>query len=126
MDDQTNPKDLLGIKKPQIDLVPPILEILTSLAFRDGAIKYGPYNWRVKKVRFSIYYAAIKRHLAALWDGEDRDPISGVPHIAHAAACIAIIMDAHATGNLMDDRPMPGPSSKTIESWTIKEEPKSE
>ena len=121
MNDQTNPKDLLGIKKPPVDLVPPILEILTSLAFRDGAIKYGPYNWRQKKVKFSIYYAAIKRHLAALFDGEDTDPISGVPHIAHASACIAIIMDAIATGNLIDDRPTKGASNKVIEQWTIKD-----
>jgi hypothetical protein len=116
---ETNPKDLLGIKKPPVDLVPPVQAILTSLAFKDGAIKYGPYNWRQKKVKFSIYYAAILRHMASLFDGEDIDQISKVPHIAHASACIAIIMDALATGNLVDDRPTPGASSKLIEQWTI-------
>jgi hypothetical protein len=115
--DDSNPKDRLAVKKPPIELVPPIQEILTSLAFKDGAEKYGPFNWRDKKVKYSIYYAAAKRHLNSAYDGEDVDPISKVMHLAHASACIAILMDAWATGNLIDDRPKAGPSARIINEF---------
>jgi hypothetical protein len=117
IEDETNPKDLVAVNKPPIELVPPIQEILTSLAFKDGAVKYGPFNWRTKKVRYSIYYAAATRHLKSAYDGEDIDPISKVMHLAHASACIAILMDAWATGNLIDDRPPAGSSSKIINEY---------
>lgn len=117
-----NPKDALAILKPPIEYVPPVQEILTSLAFRDGAAKYGPFNWRTKKVKYSVYYAAARRHLAQAYDGEDFDPISKVMHLAHASACIAILMDAGANGCLVDDRPAKGPSSKVIEENTKKKE----
>lgn len=120
-DINVNPKDAIGYKKPPIDLVPPVLEILTSLAFRDGAKKYGPFNWRKRKVKWSVYYAAAKRHLASAFDGEDIDPLSGVPHLAHMVACIAILMDAETTGCLIDDRPTKGGSSEVIEKYTIKD-----
>jgi len=42
----TNPKDRIGIKKPPIHLVPPVAIIHEAMAFKDGADKYGPYNWR--------------------------------------------------------------------------------
>lgn len=119
--DDTNPKDALAIKKPPVHLVPPVLEILTSLAFADGAIKYSPFNWRDKKVKYSVYYGAARRHLAQAYDGEDFDPVSKVMHLAHASACIAILMDAGANGCLIDDRPLKGPSSKVIEEYTKKE-----
>lgn len=120
VDETTNPKDLLAIKKPPIELVPPIQEILTSLAFKDGAEKYGPFNWRTKKVRYSIYYAAAIRHMKQAYDGEDVDDVSKVMHIAHASACIAILMDAWATGNLIDDRPVKGASSEIINQFADK------
>lgn len=123
MDDTTNPKDLIGATKPPIELVPPIQEILTSFAFKDGAHKYGPFNWREKKVRYSIYYAAAIRHLKSAYDGEDMDPGSGVLHISHASACIAILMDAMATGNLIDDRPIAGASAEFIRNYTIGDKP---
>ena len=44
----TNPKDLLGIKKLQLNLVPPASKAYQSLAMEDGNIKYGPYNFEDK------------------------------------------------------------------------------
>lgn len=117
-EDETNPKDALGYAKPPIHLVPPILEILTSLAFKDGAIKYGPFNWRDKKVKWTVYYGAAKRHLACAFDGEDIDPVSGCYHLAHAVACLAILMDAESCGCLIDDRPINGASSEVINKFT--------
>ncbi|MEY9242511.1 hypothetical protein ABIF27_003166 [Bradyrhizobium elkanii] len=42
------------------------------MAMKNGAKKYGPYNWRSNKVRMTIYIEAAQRHLAALLDGEDK------------------------------------------------------
>lgn len=118
--DTTNPKDALGYSKPPIHLVPPVLELFASLAFKDGAVKYGPFNWRDKKVKWTVYYGAAKRHLASAFDGEDIDPISGVPHLAHAVACIAILLDAESTDCIIDDRPIKGASAKVINEYTEK------
>lgn len=111
----TNPKDLIGITKVQLDLVPPAAEIYCALGLSDGAKKYGAFNWRKNKVVMSIYVAAIKRHLACLMDGEDNAKDSGYPHVAHAMACCAILADAKETGNLIDDRPKSGCAAKLLE-----------
>jgi len=50
----TNPKDLEGNKKPPISLVPPSVLIHLAEAFKEGARKYGAYNWRTKKVQAMI------------------------------------------------------------------------
>jgi hypothetical protein len=110
----TNPKDLLGIEKVQLNLVPPSSIIYQALAMEDGARKYGPYNWRQNKVIASIYIAAAMRHLHSYLDGEENAPDSGKPHLAHALACLGIIVDAKETGNLVDDRPLPGAASRLI------------
>jgi hypothetical protein len=88
------------------------------MAFGDGAGKYGPYNWRGNKVKASVYIAAAKRHLAAWLDGERLAPDSGVHHLGHARACLAILLDAEATGNLVDDRPPSGTASELIAALT--------
>lgn len=103
--DSTNPKDLLGIKKVPLDLVPDTAIIHMAMAFKDGAKKYGPYNWREKKVSASIYAAAIARHKAQWYNGEDKDKISNVKHLASIMACCAILIDAEVCGNLIDDKP---------------------
>lgn len=113
-----NPKDLLGIRKPRISTVPPSSIIYTALGMQDGAIKYGPYNWRDNAVIASIYADATGRHMLAWFDGEDIDPKSGVPHLGHASACIAILVDAFETGNLIDDRPKAGKAADIIRRFT--------
>lgn len=113
----TNPKDLLGAKKVSLNLVPASSLIYQALAMEDGAKKYGPYNWRANKVIASIYIAAAMRHLQAWHDGEEVAEDSQKPHLAHALACLGIIVDAKETGNLVDDRPLPGAASKLIKEW---------
>jgi hypothetical protein len=116
--DTTNPKDLIGMTKPPVGLVPPALIIHVSQAMKNGAIKYGPYNWRSNKVRMSIYLDAALRHILELLDGEDFASDSGVHHAAHAAACMGIILDALETGSLVDDRPKKGAAAKLIARFT--------
>ena len=120
--DTTNPKDRLGVAKPQLDLVPPALKIHVAKAMENGAKKYGPYNWRDKKVRMTVYIAAAMRHLESLLDGEDLAADSGVHHAAHAAACCGIILDAMECKYLIDDRPPKGCAADLIARLTIKPE----
>ncbi len=104
----SNPKTRVGITKAPMHLVPSVPIIHESLAFADGAAKYGPFNWRDEPVSSSVYLAAAKRHLDAWFDGEDFAADSGVHHLAHVRACMAILLDAEAAGTLNDDRPTPG------------------
>lgn len=115
-----NPKDLIGIKKTRISLVPPSSIIYQANAMEDGAFKYGPYNWRDKKVQASIYYDALMRHMQAWFDGEEFAEDSKKPHLAHAIACIGIIIDAKETDSLIDDRPPKGAAAKLIKQLTKK------
>lgn len=113
-----NPKTQYGIKKPPLHLIPKPFLVILSMVMGLGAKKYGAYNWRSNKVAASVYQGAIERHVASWADGESVDPESGVSHLAHAAACIAILLDAEATGNLIDDRPPPGAAARLIKELT--------
>lgn len=116
--DSGNPKDLIGNTKADLSLVPPAASLYTAAGFADGAAKYGPYNWRENKVKARVYIAAAMRHLSQYLDGENTDPISDVPHLGHAMACLAILADATETGNLIDDRPKPGAAGNMIRRYT--------
>lgn len=112
-----NPKDLVGVKKSPIRFVPPSLEIAVAPVLELGAVKYNeglPCNWRKYPVKASVYYEAARRHMDSYYDGETLDPESKLPHTWHAAACLAIIIDATLNGTLIDDRPLPGPAAKTL------------
>jgi hypothetical protein len=110
----TNPKDRLGIKKIQLNLVPAAGIFHEAAAMEDGAQKYGPFNWRDNNVRASIYFAAALRHLYAWFDGEECAEDSGCHHLGHARACLGILLDAMETGSLGDDRPSKGAAARLI------------
>jgi len=114
----TNPKDLIGSGKLPLHLWPVTATALGSLGLLDGMLKYGRSNFRAVGVRASIYYDAASRHLNAWFEGESVDPDSGLPHLAHALACLAIIVDAEAAGKLNDDRMHPGGYRALINSLT--------
>lgn len=113
----TNPKDAIGVKKAPLGLVPPAAIIAISDALADGATKYGPQNWRSNDgVKATIYYEAALRHLFAWVDGEDTAEDSGVHHLAHAAACLAILLDAQEIGQIIDDRPTAGAAAAMLKA----------
>ena len=115
-----NPKDRISAGKPALHLIPPAAEIAEAVVMALGAKKYGPYNWRSASVRGTVYISAARRHLAQWMDGQDDDPESGVSHLAHARACLGILLDAIATGHLVDDRPPPGAASELIAAHTAR------
>lgn len=109
MSDQTNvnglnPKDAVGVTKPSMTIVPKVPLYHMAAAFEDGSRKYGRHNWREVNVLASVYLDAAVRHLT-LWEaGEEVADDSSVHHLAHAMACLAILIDAQAHGTLSDDR----------------------
>jgi len=105
MNDGLNPKDAVGLTKAPLRLVPPVGLVQVAKVMAHGAEKYGPYNWRESKVRYSVYIEAALRHLYAAMDGEDNDTEAGAPHLASVAACMLILLDAVSLGSFVDDRP---------------------
>ena len=114
----TNPKDVLGGGRLPLHLWPETATAMGCLALLDGALKYGRCNFRPTGVRMSIYIDALKRHVNALFEGQDTDPFSGLPQESHILACIAIIVDAKAAGMLVDDRQYPGGYLKLVDELT--------
>jgi len=105
----SNPKDDIGDTRAPLHLIPETALIQESLAFLEGALKYGAHNWRAAGVRTSVYMAACMRHLFKYWNGEDEDPLTRIHHLGNARACLGIILDAQAVGKLTDDRPPANP-----------------
>lgn len=138
--DQSNPKDLMGVKKPRLSLVPPSAIVYAALAMANGADKYGPYNWRDKKVQVMIYLEAAMRHILQFQDGADLDKVdtcegciertngaekcrfghSWLPHLAHALATVAIVIDALETDSAIDNRPKRGKTAEIMDRFTKK------
>lgn len=104
-----NPKDIVGVQKIDLSLLPAIALDHYALAQIDGDIKYGPYNWRVLSVQARTYVAAAKRHLDDWMEGEEFAPDSLAHHLGHVIACCGILLDAQAAGKLVDNRPLENP-----------------
>jgi len=104
----TNPKTQYGLAKPSLTNVPPVGLFEVGRVMALGAEKYGSMNWRDDPVSYSTYVNGALRHLLEAWDGNDFDFESQLPHLAHAAANLLILLDAKAQGTLFDDRPTAG------------------
>lgn len=88
----------------------PRMDLLDRLALEDvarvlgfGAEKYAAHNWR-SGLPTSRLIAAALRHTHAFNDGEDNDPESGLPHLAHAMCCLMFALNMHKTRPDLDDR----------------------
>lgn len=109
-----NPKTAFGAQKVDLSLIPPAAEYHMARALENGRDKYGPFNWRLNDVPVMTYIAAIKRHLSAFVDGEDLSTDALVHHMGHIMASAAIVADAFEGGQLIDDRPPPGPGRRLM------------
>ena len=81
-----------------------IWDIVAVLEY--GAGIYGKSNWKLG-MKWTRCFDAAMRHLWAWFRGENVDPESGLPHLAHAAVNLMFIMDYGAMGAGEDDRPKP-------------------
>lgn len=84
-------------KKVPMRLLPyrPLRAIVA--AFHDGAVKYAPENWRAQNEENDwreTYTDALLRHVHAFADRDYPDVAedSGVHHLAHAGACVIILL----------------------------------
>lgn len=114
----SNPKAAIGSDKLPLHLWPATATAMGCIGLLNGMLKYGRTNWRPAGARASTYYDASKRHLDAWFEGEEIDPDDGVPHLAAAIACLAIIIDAQASGVLEDDRMVAGRYRAMVDSLT--------
>ena len=97
-----------GIKhdgdKLRWDLLPYAALSDVAAVFNLGAEKYTAWNW-MGGMPYSRVFNSAQRHLLAFWSGEDNDPESGEPHIAHAAANLLFLLTYAKQGIGSDDRP---------------------
>lgn len=101
--DQTLKKDA---GKVPMELLPtiPLVEIAKVLGF--GAKKYAPDGWR-QGMDWRRVYGAVLRHMASWEQGEDLDPETGLPHLAHAGCEILFLLEYVKRGLGKDDRFVP-------------------
>lgn len=96
-----------GIKddagKPPLGLIPRSAQLREARILAYGEAKYGRHNWR-KGMRWSRLGDAAMRHLLAWMDGEDIDPESGEPHLAHLRCCTGFLIEYAEHGLGTDDR----------------------
>ena len=107
-----NPKELAARSKPPLDLLEYAAQVEIAYAMQDGATKYGVANYHTIPIHVRTYVAAAQRHLGQFMDGEDRAQDSGQLHLAHAGACIQILLGLWGKDNLIDDR---GPQPRSPE-----------
>ena len=113
-----NPKTEIGRTKPAMISVIPTASLLhLGEVMKLGATKYGAFNWRDTPVPAEVYVDAAMRHLLSWFDGEDKDPESGMSHLGHVMACCAIIIDAQENGMLDDNRPKAGRVGQMIANF---------
>ena len=89
--------------KLPIHLVPSAAVEGVARVLAYGAKKYAAHNFR-KGMKWSRLYSAAMRHLLAWNAGQDLDPESRLPHLEHAACCLAMLLDADRLGHGEDDR----------------------
>lgn len=101
--------------KPDLSLIPLCTLEDEARVWMYGRQKYAAWNW-AKGMDWSIPLACALRHLSAWQRGEENDPESGLPHIAHAMCNLRMITLYSKTYPEGDDRPkqwLQNPTSKT-------------
>jgi hypothetical protein len=88
-----------------MSLIPPQGILRVAGIYTYGKKKYAAHNWR-KGIPYSELLDATLRHIYAYLDGEDNDPESGHPHLAHACFGPLDILqyEAEERGAELDDR----------------------
>ena len=80
-----------------------VASVFAASSVENGG-KYPDNNW-MRGMNWSTPIACAKRHLEAFISGEDLDPQSGVPHLWHVQANIAMLIEYSVIFPSGDDRP---------------------
>lgn len=89
--------------KPRLELIPRSAIEAEARVLTHGAERYGLNNWR-RGFDFSRLIGAMLRHTHAYNSGEDIDPESGLPHLAHIRATAGFLIEFMEKGLGNDDR----------------------
>lgn len=92
--------------KPAMQFIPKAAMWAMGAAFAHGAKKYGAFNYK-NGLAVTRCLAASVRHVYQFLAGEDKDPESGVSHLGHAMASLAMAIDMLETLPQLDDRHKP-------------------
>jgi len=96
-----------GIKydqgKPPMSLVSNEFLVQVAKVLEFGKKKYSAHNWR-EGFTWDRPLDAALRHIHAFADGEDKDPESGLSHLAHAACCLMFLIEFEKTHPHLDNR----------------------
>jgi len=93
-----------GSKPCQMGALDPVGLEQMGLVAGMGSIKYDRFNF-LKGYKWSLSVDALYRHLLSFLAGEDNDPESGLPHMAHAAWHAHALTGFLKRGIGTDDRP---------------------
>ena len=95
-------------EKIMLELIAPELLFAVGITLTYGANKYDAENWR-KGINYKRIYGGVMRHMTAWFNGENKDPESGLPHLWHAATGMMFLItyEEHdmSYGDKFDDRP---------------------
>lgn len=82
----------LDAGKPRFSLLPfdAVSRVVDVLEY--GAAKYSVNGWTKVEHADDRYFDAALRHLVAWRGGERLDEESGLPHLAHATACLLFLL----------------------------------
>ena len=91
--------------KLRLDLIHPAFIEQLGHAMTYGANKYSDDNYlNGEGLTYRRLYASLQRHLLEWYARRDIDPESGLPHLAHAASNIQMLISSIAEGKGKDDR----------------------
>lgn len=77
--------------KARWDLLPFDAVDSVAVVLTYGAAKYSSRNWELGMAWGRLLAAAL-RHLTLWARGQDKDEESGLPHLAHAACCVLMLL----------------------------------
>jgi hypothetical protein len=90
--------------KARMELLPAAALTQVALVMEFGGRKYGDENWRSPGFKWKRLIGATLRHVYAFIGGEDKDPETGLSHLAHAACCVLFLLEHQTVGLGEDDR----------------------
>lgn len=90
-------------EKPDMALLPFVGLEKVADAMTYGKKKYSAHNWR-KGLGYTRLLSATLRHVSAYLRGEDKDPESGISHLAHACCNLLMVLEFETVKPEMDDR----------------------
>lgn len=90
-------------EKIRYDLFPPEAYDQVCKVLTFGAKKYAAHNW-TKGFQWSRLLGAALRHIFSWARGEDKDPETGLSHLAHAVCCLIFLIWHERYKPELDDR----------------------